>query len=156
MQASSTDKQIKPLHKGFLGGSEITLVIPTSTPHTVRLHYSKEYNSHWSTTTLNTLELDGSNTQPREQRLQKLSTTAQTTKGAQRLQIEHDGPNHTSKCVNTQADCVDTTGFNYSDCFLEQSSSVDTQVTQLMNAGGKSARVCAVEAVSTVFRSARY
>ncbi|MQL81648.1 hypothetical protein Taro_014105 [Colocasia esculenta] len=33
-----------------------------------------------------------------------------------------------SKCVDTQADCVDTTGFNYSDCFLGQSSSVDTQV----------------------------
>ncbi|MQL93183.1 hypothetical protein Taro_025820 [Colocasia esculenta] len=94
MQASSADKQIKPLHKRFLGGSEITPVIPTSTPHTVRLHYSKEYNSHRSTTTPNTLELDGSNTQPGAQRLQnlaqrlkpqqehnnsKLSTTAQTT-----------------------------------------------------------------------------
>ncbi|MQL93912.1 hypothetical protein Taro_026564, partial [Colocasia esculenta] len=33
-----------------------------------------------------------------------------------------------SKCVDTQADCVETTGFNYSDCFLGQSSSVDTQV----------------------------
>ncbi|MQL68087.1 hypothetical protein Taro_000366, partial [Colocasia esculenta] len=33
-----------------------------------------------------------------------------------------------SKCVDTQADCVDTTGFNCSDCFLGQSSSVDTQV----------------------------
>ncbi|MQM21354.1 hypothetical protein Taro_054393, partial [Colocasia esculenta] len=32
-----------------------------------------------------------------------------------------------SKCVDTQADCVDTTGFNCSDCFLGQSSSVDTQ-----------------------------
>ncbi|MQM02315.1 hypothetical protein Taro_035081 [Colocasia esculenta] len=32
-----------------------------------------------------------------------------------------------SKCVDTQADCADTTGFNYSDCFLGQSSSVDTQ-----------------------------
>ncbi|MQM20360.1 hypothetical protein Taro_053378, partial [Colocasia esculenta] len=31
-------------------------------------------------------------------------------------------------CVDTQTDCVDTTGFNYSDCFLGQSSSVDTQV----------------------------
>ncbi|MQM17430.1 hypothetical protein Taro_050404, partial [Colocasia esculenta] len=35
---------------------------------------------------------------------------------------------HKSKCVDTQADCVDTTGFNCSDCFLGQSSSVDTQV----------------------------
>ncbi|MQL82009.1 hypothetical protein Taro_014472 [Colocasia esculenta] len=51
----------------------------------------------------------------------------QTTTGAQRLQIEHDGSNHTSKCVDTQADCVDTTGFNCSDCFLGQSSIVDTQ-----------------------------
>ncbi|MQM11253.1 hypothetical protein Taro_044159 [Colocasia esculenta] len=33
-----------------------------------------------------------------------------------------------TKCVDTQPDCVDTTGFNYSDCFLGQSSSVDTQV----------------------------
>ncbi|MQL94394.1 hypothetical protein Taro_027051 [Colocasia esculenta] len=33
-----------------------------------------------------------------------------------------------SKCVDTQADYVDTTGFNCSDCFLEQPSSVDTQV----------------------------
>ncbi|MQL93972.1 hypothetical protein Taro_026618, partial [Colocasia esculenta] len=31
-------------------------------------------------------------------------------------------------CVDTQADCVDTTGFNCSDCFLGQSSSVDTHV----------------------------
>ncbi|MQL75914.1 hypothetical protein Taro_008295, partial [Colocasia esculenta] len=119
MQASSADKQIKPLHKGFLGGSEITPVIPTSTPHTVRLHYSKEYNSHRSTTTPNTLELDGSNTQPRAQRLQKLSTTTQTTTGARRLQIEHDGSNHTSKCVNTQADCVDTTGYCFRTCFWD-------------------------------------
>ncbi|MQM10689.1 hypothetical protein Taro_043586, partial [Colocasia esculenta] len=33
-----------------------------------------------------------------------------------------------SKCVDTQADGVNTTGFNCSDCFLGQSSSVDTQV----------------------------
>ncbi|MQL72266.1 hypothetical protein Taro_004610, partial [Colocasia esculenta] len=33
-----------------------------------------------------------------------------------------------TKCVDTQADCVNTTGFNCSDCFLGQSSSVDTQV----------------------------
>ncbi|MQL88646.1 hypothetical protein Taro_021206, partial [Colocasia esculenta] len=33
-----------------------------------------------------------------------------------------------SKCVDTQADCVDTTGFNCSECFLGQLSSVDTQV----------------------------
>ncbi|MQL68919.1 hypothetical protein Taro_001215 [Colocasia esculenta] len=33
-----------------------------------------------------------------------------------------------TKCVDTQPDCVDTTGFNYSNCFLGQSSSVDTQV----------------------------
>ncbi|MQM12062.1 hypothetical protein Taro_044973, partial [Colocasia esculenta] len=32
-----------------------------------------------------------------------------------------------SKCVDIQADCVDTTGFNCSDFFLGQSSSVDTQ-----------------------------
>ncbi|MQL84481.1 hypothetical protein Taro_016988 [Colocasia esculenta] len=108
-------------------GSKITPVIPTSIPHTVRLHYSKEYNSHRSTTTSNTLELDGSNTQPRARRLQKLSTTAQTTTGAQRLQIEHDGSNHTSKCVDTQADFVDTTGFNCSDCFLRQSSNLSTE-----------------------------
>ncbi|MQM16316.1 hypothetical protein Taro_049272, partial [Colocasia esculenta] len=35
-------------------------VTPTSTPHTVRLHYSKEYNSHRSTMTPNTLEHDDS------------------------------------------------------------------------------------------------
>ncbi|MQL78839.1 hypothetical protein Taro_011290 [Colocasia esculenta] len=33
-----------------------------------------------------------------------------------------------SKCVDTQADCVDTTGFNCSNYFLGQSSSVDTQM----------------------------
>ncbi|MQM19863.1 hypothetical protein Taro_052876 [Colocasia esculenta] len=32
------------------------------------------------------------------------------------------------KCVDIQADCVDTTSFNCSDCFLGQSSIVDTQV----------------------------
>ncbi|MQM13415.1 hypothetical protein Taro_046340 [Colocasia esculenta] len=94
MQAPSADKRIKPLPKGFLVGSKITLVIPTSTPHIVRLYYSKEYNSHRSTKTPNTLELDGSNTQPGAQRLKKLSTMTQTTTGARRLQIEHDGSNH--------------------------------------------------------------
>ncbi|MQL72987.1 hypothetical protein Taro_005334 [Colocasia esculenta] len=40
-----------------------------------------------------------------------------------------------SKCVDTQADCVNTTGFNYSDCFLGQSSSVDTQVDYVDTTG---------------------
>ncbi|MQM02882.1 hypothetical protein Taro_035654 [Colocasia esculenta] len=40
-----------------------------------------------------------------------------------------------SKCVDTQANCVDTIGFNCSDCFLGQSSSVDTQVTQYPELG---------------------
>ncbi|MQL94592.1 hypothetical protein Taro_027253 [Colocasia esculenta] len=35
-----------------------------------------------------------------------------------------------SKCVDTQADFVDTTGFNCSDYFLGQSSSVNTQVVR--------------------------
>ncbi|MQM17428.1 hypothetical protein Taro_050398 [Colocasia esculenta] len=41
-----------------------------------------------------------------------------------------------TKCVDTQPDCVDTTGFNYSDCFLGQSSSVDTQVDYVDTTGG--------------------
>ncbi|MQL88777.1 hypothetical protein Taro_021345, partial [Colocasia esculenta] len=40
----------------------------------------------------------------------KLSTMAQTTTRARRLQIEHDGSNHTSKCVDTIGNFVDTTG----------------------------------------------
>ncbi|MQL71779.1 hypothetical protein Taro_004091, partial [Colocasia esculenta] len=39
---------------------------------------------------------------------------------------EEEIKKNTSKCVDTQTDCVDTTGFNCSDCFLGQSSSVDT------------------------------
>ncbi|MQL89368.1 hypothetical protein Taro_021941 [Colocasia esculenta] len=82
--------------------------------------------------TPNILELEGSNTQPRAQQLQKLSTTTQTTTGARRLQIDHDGSSHTSKCVDTQADCVDTTGYCFRTGFWD-SELVSTHSYDFLN-----------------------
>ena len=110
--------QFKPLHRGFLGGSEITssdsYVHPSHSEAT--LLKNSEYNSHWSTTTPNTLEHDDSrNTwstttpnwarrlkQQPEYDDSKLSTTAQTTQWVRRLTNQSSTAHSTKARSNTK------------------------------------------------------